>query len=189
MPLGAVALIGCNALVNPQLAPSAAMHATLLLFITAVRLRVHRMLDQQSAHAIFSWVLAAAACLRCVAISYFQNRFGVVTDVSSVGIVCACLILSLMIVHFHVTMLPRPRMIALASLLLQTATQTRPFSVLSQKDESLLICAAVLLGVLLGHTLEDSLVHMATEAERIASLGQQASQQHSTVLQMLFPQV
>ena len=61
-------------------------------------------------------------------------------------------------------------------------------SELDRKNEAVLLFASLLLGELLGHTLEETLWHVETEARHVSALVQQTAQQHSTVLRMLFLQ-
>ena len=207
----ALVLICVHTAARSQLTPSGLTHSALLITIIAARYRVHRMADHQKAHRIFSWVLAILIVIRCslpwvasptsLSLNRMAGALGIYLGLSAndaaqmhfVAVICSNILLAIAAVHLRLTMQHAPRLISLGAVTLQNVARERQVSPFQegQVEEAKLVVAALMLGELIGHVLEDAASHMAAEARRVLVRGQQAAKRHAAlveVVRMLFPQ-
>ena len=128
------------------------------LALALLRIRLERMEDKALAHRIFSWGAVLATVLLTQGLLFAQIYGPVISNVSVAGAVFTAAMAGLSSVYMrHLSIYAAPRAACIASTAFAAIASCRAgvaFSRLGHPDEAVLICACMLIGELVGHTLE-----------------------------------
>ena len=156
-------LAACLLLLSP-IVPSAApalVHASFfVLLLGGLRLAATRVADRERARSLMAWAWTAIAWLWAVSLGVAQRHYVLMSDVgvevfvfAALWMICAALSRQTLVA------MPLPRLLTYAAYVGVTATTTTPFSFLGTEQEVALMIIALLVGELLGFTLESHLRH------------------------------
>ena len=152
----ATLLGGLNAIVNRRAAGAIARAVHHLLLI-GFRVACHALPDQQRAHKIFAWGCCIITVVLAVILGAAQYHGPYASGVSTTGAwftFFMFFITSLYLRHMCVTAAPRLLILIAVAMATAISTSRHPFSELGHPDEGVLTTAFLLLGELVGHTLE-----------------------------------